>query len=73
MCKFIGNDITPTTTITTIASKTLSPNVYWLLSLYQKLFWIILHPLITLILTQLYELINIISFLQIKKKKKNKA
>ena len=72
MCKFIGNDITPTTTITTIASKTLSPNVYWLLSLYQKLFWIILDPLITLILTQLYELINIIPFLQIKKKKKTR-
>ena len=72
MCKFIGNDITTTTTITTTASKTPSPNVYWLLPLYQKLFWIILYPLITLILTQLYELINIISFLQIKKKK-NKA
>ena len=70
MCKFIGNDITTTTTITTTAGKTPSPNVYWLLPLYQKLFWIILYPLITLILTQLYELINIISFLQIKKKNK---
>ena len=28
MCKFIGNDITTTTTITTTASKTPSPNVY---------------------------------------------
>ena len=71
MCTFIGNDITTTattttTTITTTASKTPSPKVYWLLPLYQKLFWIILHPLITLILIQLYELINIISFLQVK-------